>query len=121
MPPIRRSNRAPKPKVHWEPPTTNPYRQPPAFTIYNDPPAPPNTQPFITQSSTIQPSITHPGMQPPGEPYQPYFLPKNRAGKPQNLPKDIKPIKLFQLFFTVKEIENIVKQTNSRGAKLNHF
>jgi len=44
--------------------------------------------------------------------YQPQFLPKNRAGKPQNLPEDSDPLKLFQLFFPVKEIENIVKQTN---------
>src|SRR5215469_12084694 len=45
-------------------------------------------------------------------PYQPYFPPKDRAGRPQNLPKDIEPVQLFQLFFTVKEMENIVKQTN---------
>ena len=49
-------------------------------------------------------------------PYQPRFLPKDRAGKPQNLPEDPNPLKLFQLFFTVKEIENIVKQTNQHAA-----
>ena len=53
--------------------------------------------------------LTALGMQPQ---YQPCFLPTDRAGKPQNLPDDITPIKLFQLFFPVKEIENIVKQTN---------
>ena len=42
---------------------------------------------------------------------QPQFLPKDRVGKPQNLPEDPDPVKLFQLFFTVKGIRNIVKQT----------
>ena len=46
------------------------------------------------------------------QPYQPQFLSKNRTGKPQNLPEDPNPLKLFQLFFTVKEMKNIVKQTN---------
>jgi hypothetical protein len=50
------------------------------------------------------------------QPYQPQFLPKDRAGKPQNLSEDPDPLKLFQLFFTVKEIENIVEQTNQRAA-----
>ena len=49
-------------------------------------------------------------------PYQPQFLPKDRAGKPQNLPEDSNSLKLFQLFFPVKEIENIVKQTNLRAS-----
>ena len=44
--------------------------------------------------------------------YQPLFPPKDRAGRPQNLPEDPTPLKLFQLFFSVKEIENIVKHTN---------
>ena len=48
-------------------------------------------------------------------PYQPQFLPKDRAGKPQNLPEDPTPIKLFQLFFTIEEIKNIVKQTNQQA------
>ena len=46
------------------------------------------------------------------QPYEPQFLSKNRAGKPQNLSEDSNPLKLFQLFFTVKEMKNIVKQTN---------
>jgi len=46
------------------------------------------------------------------QPYQPQFLPKDRAGRPQNLPENIESVKLFQLFFTVKKIENIIKQTN---------
>src|SRR6266487_3421733 len=37
MPPIRRSNRVRKPKVHWEPPPPTRRRQPPAITIYTDP------------------------------------------------------------------------------------
>ena len=41
--------------------------------------------------------------------YQPLFLSKDRAGKPQNLPENPDPVKLFQLFFPVKEIKNIVK------------
>src|SRR5436190_11997496 len=44
--------------------------------------------------------------------YQPQFLSKNRAGKPQNLSEDLNFLKLFQLFFTIKEMKNIVKQTN---------
>ena len=44
--------------------------------------------------------------------YQPQFLSKDRAGKPQNLSEDSDSLKLFQLFFPVKEIENIVKQIN---------
>ena len=43
------------------------------------------------------------------QPYQPQFLSKNRAGKPQNLSEDSNSLKLFQLFFTVKEMKNIVK------------
>src|SRR5437016_13981780 len=52
---------------------------------------------------------------PDDQPYQPLFLPKDRAGKPQNLPENPNPVKLFQLFFPVKEIKNIVKQTNRRA------
>jgi hypothetical protein len=52
---------------------------------------------------------------PEDQPYQPPFLPKDRAGKSQNLPENPDPVKLFQLFFPVKEIKNIVKQTNRRA------
>src|SRR5216117_1192209 len=48
--------------------------------------------------------------------YQPQFLPKDRVGKPQNLSEDSDSLKLFQLFFPVKEIENIVNQTNQQAA-----
>jgi hypothetical protein len=34
------------------------------------------------------------------------------------MPQDTSPIKLFQLFFPVKEIENIVKQSNSRAVSI---
>ena len=117
MPPIRRSNRVPKPKVHWEPPTITPRKRPPVFAVYTDPLAPsgtqpPTTQPLTTQPLTTQPLTTQPTSIQPEAPYQPHFLPENRAGKPQNLPKDTEPIKLFQLFFTIKEVENIVNQTN---------
>src|SRR5947207_4585821 len=47
--------------------------------------------------------------------YQPQFLSKDRAGRSQNMPENITPVKLFQLFFTVKEIENIIKQTNQQA------
>jgi len=80
MPPIRRSNRAPEPKIFYEPSITPPRRrQPPNFTIYSD----------ILEASP--------------EAYQPLFLPKDRAGKPRNMPQDTRPIKLFQLFFPVKK------------------
>ena len=46
------------------------------------------------------------------QPYQPQFLSKNRADKFQNFSEDSNSLKLFQLFFSVKEIENIVKQIN---------
>lgn len=35
--------------------------------------------------------------------YQVQFLPKDRAGEPQNLPEDSSPVKLFQLFFTTNQ------------------
>ena len=89
MPPIRHSNRALKPRVFWEPSIPTPRRrQPPTFTIYSD------------------------TLEAPPEAYQPQFLPENRAGKPQNMPREATLIKLFQLFFPVKEIKNIVKQSN---------
>ena len=44
--------------------------------------------------------------------YQLQFLSKDRADKFQNLSEDSNSLKLFQLFFTVKEMKNIVKQTN---------
>ena len=49
---------------------------------------------------------------------QPRFPPKNRAGKPQNLSENSSSLKLFQLFFSVKEIENIVKQINSQATHI---
>ena len=48
--------------------------------------------------------------------YQLQFLFKNRADKFQNFFKDSNSLKLFQLFFTVKKIKNIVKQTNQQTA-----
>ncbi len=48
--------------------------------------------------------------------YQSQFLSKDRADRFQNLSESAKPVKLFQLFFTVKEIKNIVKQTNQWAA-----
>jgi len=37
---------------------------------------------------------------------------------PQNMPQDTSPIKLFQLFFPVKEIEDIVKNSNYRAVSI---
>ena len=48
--------------------------------------------------------------------YQSQFLSKDRAGRFQNFSESAKSVKLFQLFFTVKEIKNIVKQTNQQAA-----
>jgi hypothetical protein len=119
MPPIRRSNRVPRPKVYWEPPISTPRRQqPPLFTIYTDPPEL-NTDPPepILGTQPPEPSLgTRPLDSREESQYQPRFLPRDRAGKPQNLPRDLGPLQLFQLFFTVKEIENIVKHTNSGAA-----
>ena len=56
---------------------------------------------------------------PDDQPYQPLFLSKDRAGEPQNLPGDSDPVKLFQLFFPVKEIKNIVEQINQQAAYIN--
>src|SRR5438045_3929058 len=43
MAPIRRSNRAPKPRVYWDPTIIPPRRgQPSAFTIYIEPPEDPS-------------------------------------------------------------------------------
>ena len=46
---------------------------------------------------------------PDNQSYQPLFLPKDRAGKPEDFLENPDPVKLFQLFFPVKEIKNIVK------------
>jgi hypothetical protein len=101
--------------------------QPPLFTIYTDPPES-DTEPLeLLLGTQLLESLL--GTQPPeplldSEPldsrdesqYQPLFLPKDRAGKPQNLPGDLGPLQLFQLFFTVNEIEAIVKHTNYQAA-----
>src|SRR5438034_10816298 len=167
MAPIRRSNRARKPRDYWDP-TNSPQhrRQPPAFTIYTKPPEDLGSElsdedlgPKLSDedldselsdkdlgselsdedlSSELDEDLSNEldkdlsneldkdlsehlsrqlheglGVDPP---YQPPFLPKDRAGKPQNLTEDPDSLKLFQLFFSVKEIENIVKQTNQQAA-----
>ena len=55
--------------------------------------------------------------------YQPQFLSKDKTDKSQNLSEDSNSLKLFQLFFSVKEIENIVKQINQWAIYINfkHF
>src|SRR5437667_324638 len=114
MPPIRRSNRVRKPKVHWEPPPPTRRRQPPAITIYTD-----SSEDLSPEDLVIQPPKDL-DLQPEdlatqsvkNQSYQSQFLSKDRADRSQNIPENITSVKLFQLFFTVKEIENIVKQTN---------
>src|SRR5436189_5855177 len=45
MPPIRWSNRVPKPRDYWDPPISSTRRrQPPSFTIYTEPPEDPSMQ-----------------------------------------------------------------------------
>src|SRR6266487_3643622 len=111
MPPIRRSNRVPKPKVHWEP-RIDPQRRrkPPVFTIYTDPSEDLGSQfpedlgsqsPEDLGSQFLKDLGSQPpedlGSQPPEDlgsqpledvSYQPQFLSKNRAGKSQNLSED---------------------------------
>ncbi len=41
--------------------------------------------------------------------YQPQFLSTNRTDRSQNLSENTELVKLFQLFFSVKEMKNIVK------------
>src|SRR5436190_14733742 len=203
MPPIRRSNRARKPKVHWEPPPPArrpPTRkqQPPLFTIHADPPEDLTTQlhegltkglsPQLSEedlSDTLSPQLSDEDLSDALSPrlsdedlsdalspqlynedlsnylsqlsddslsqlsdedlsqalstqlfnkdlsdtlsvqlyesldvnssYQLQFLSEDRAGKLQNLSEDSNSVKLFQLFFTVKEIKNIVKQINQQA------
>ena len=170
MAPIRRSNRARKPRDYWDP-TNSPQhrRQPPAFTIYTEPPE--DLGPELSDEDLgselsdedlgpelsdedLDSELSHEDLGPElsdedlspeldedlskllsrqlhegldvnssHSSYQPQFLPKDRAGKPQNLPEDPDPLKLFQLFFSVKEIENIVKQINQQAAYIDfkHF
>ncbi len=47
--------------------------------------------------------------------YQSQFLFKDRADRFQNLSENTKSVKLFQLFFSVKEMKNIVKHTNQQA------
>ena len=47
--------------------------------------------------------------------YQSQFLFKDRTNKSQNLSENSDSLKLFQLFFSVKEIENIVEQINQQA------
>ena len=217
MPPIRRSNRARKPKVHWEPPSPArrlPTRkqQSPLFTIHTNPPEDLSTQlhedltkglieglsPQLSDedlSDTLSPQLSDEDLSDALSPrlsdedlsdalspqlydedlsdylsqlsddslsqlsdedlsdalssqlsdedlsnalstqlsdddlskalnaqlykdldvdssYQSQFLSKDRADKFQNLSEDSTSVKLFQLFFTIEEIKNIVKQIN---------
>jgi len=188
---IRRSNRAPKPRVYWDPTNTPPRRrQQPAFTIYTEPPEhlpehlsehlpegllegsedlPEGLSKGLSEGLSIESSdedlsfefdedlSSEPDEALSSEPdevlslepnedlspepnedlnleldedlsehlsrqlhedlgvdllYQSQFLSKDRVAKPQNLPENPDSLKLFQLFFPVKEIENIVKQIN---------
>lgn len=52
------------------------------------------------------------------EHYEPPFLPGDWVGQPLNLPENRAPLQLFQLFFPVKAVEDIVKHSNARGARI---
>ena len=159
MAPIRRSNRARKPRDYWDPTNSPPHRrQPPAFTIYTEPPE--DLGPELSDEDLgselshedlgseffdedlgselskedlsfeldedLSPELDedlsehlsrqlHEDLDV-NSSYQLQFLSKDRTDKFQNLLEDSDSLKLFQLFFSVKEIENIVKQTNQRAA-----
>ena len=149
MAPIRRSNRARKPRDYWDPTNSPPHRRnPPGFTIYTEPFEHLSTQysehlEHLTEglstelsdkdlSSELDEDLSpeldkdlseHLSRQlhedldvdPSYSSYQPQFLSKDRAGKSQNFSEDSNSLKLFQLFFSVKKIENIVKQTNQQA------
>ena len=48
--------------------------------------------------------------------YQSQFLSTNRTDRSQNLSENTESVKLFQLFFSVKEMKNIIKQINQQAA-----
>ena len=126
MPPIRRSNRVRKPKVHWENPPPTRRQPPPAIIIYTDPSEDLSPEDLVMQppedldsepedlDSEPEDLDLKPAEDPDTEPvedqsYQPQFLPTNRTGRSQNLSENTELVKLFQLFFSVKEMKNIVK------------
>src|SRR6266487_4599079 len=138
MAPIRRSNRARKPRDYWDPTNSPPHqRQPPAFIIYTEPPEDLGSElshkdlgPGLSDKdlgselsdedlgleldedlSKLLSRQLHEDLDV-NSSYQSQFLSKDRADKSQNLLEDSDSLKLFQLFFSVKEIENIVEQTN---------
>ncbi len=51
--------------------------------------------------------------------YQSLFLSKDRTDESQNLSENSDSVKLFQLFFLIKEMKNIVKQINQQTAYIN--
>ena len=104
MAPIRRSNRARKPRDYWDPTNSPPHRrQPPAFIIYTEPP------------EDLDSELSHEdlGLELSDEDlsehlsrqlhenldvnslYQSQFLSKDRTDKSQNLFKDSNSFKLF--------------------------
>ena len=195
MPPIRRFNRARKPKVHWEPPPPAhrpPTRkqQPPLFIIHADSPEDLTTQlhedlikglspqlseedlsnilssqlydedlsNYLSQlsdedlsnvlslqlsdedlsnalsfqlsdenlSNTLSIQLSDEDLSKVlnaqlyknldvNSSYQLQFLSKDRTDKSQNLSEDSTSVKLFQLFFIIEEIKNIIKQINQQA------
>ena len=157
MAPIRRSNRARKPRDYWDPTNSPPHRrQSPAFTIYTEPPEDLGSELSdkdlgselfdedlgselsekdlsleldkdlsLELNEDLNEQLSrqlHEDLNVDSS-YQLQFLFKNKADKFQNLFKDSDSLKLFQLFFSVKEIENIVKEINQQTAYINfkHF
>src|SRR5947207_5830562 len=165
MAPIRRSNRARKPRDYWDPTNSPPHqRQPPAFIIYTEPPEDLGSElshkdlgPGLSDED-LGSELSHEDLGSKlsdkdlgselfdedlgselsekdlsleldkdlskllsrqlhedldvNSSYQLQFLSKDRADKFQNLSEDSDFLKLFQLFFSVKEIENIIEQIN---------
>src|SRR5438034_5654876 len=174
MAPIRRSNRACKPRDYWDPTNSLSHqRQPPAFIIYTEPPedlgselshedlglelSDEDLSPELSDKD-LDSELSHEDLGSElsdedlgselsdkdlgpefsdedlslkldkdlsellsrqlhedldvNSSYQSQFLFKDRADKSQNLSEDSDSLKLFQLFFSIKEIENIVEQIN---------
>jgi hypothetical protein len=50
--------------------------------------------------------------------YRPPISVQNRPGKPKDIASDLEPLRLFQLFFTPKELAVIVEHANSRASHI---
>ena len=142
---VRQSNRASKPKVFWEPsiensadsstkrcraPTLNssaakrprlsrarvseaksskPPTDPPETECSRPPTNPPESECSGTYTDPPEAECSS---------YRPPISVQNRPGKPKDRASDLAPLRLFQLFFTPKELAVIVEHTNSRASHI---